>query len=160
MVLGILSDTHDQARRTAEAVRLLHEAGAEALIHCGDFTSPGILALCTGQPLYFVFGNNDYDVELSTAAQNMADVYCLGHHGIVELAGKRIGVAHGHVRKDVHELITQEPDYLLTGHSHIAVEERVGSIRRINPGALYRARSYSVAVLDLATDELRFLPVG
>jgi uncharacterized protein len=160
MILGILSDTHDQAKRTTDAVRLLHEAGAEVLIHCGDLTAPSILALCTGQPLYFVFGNNDYEIELRTAAQNMPSVYCLGYHGLVELDGKRIGVAHGHVRKDVHDLITEAPDYVLTGHSHIAMDERVGPIRRINPGALYRARSFSVAVLDLATDELRFLPVA
>src|SRR5436190_6230275 len=133
MILGILSDTHDQARRTADALRLLHEAGAEALVHCGDITAPDILALCTGQPLYFVLGNNDYEIELRTAALNMKDVSCLGYHGVIELAGKRIGLAHGHLRRDVHDLITKEPDYLLTGHSHIAMDERVGTIRRINP---------------------------
>lgn len=159
MILGILSDTHDQAKRTIDALRLLHEAGAEALVHCGDVTGPDILALCTGQPLYFVLGNNDYEIELSTAAQGMKDVHYLGYHGVIELGGKRIGVAHGHLRKDVHALFTQAPDYLLTGHSHVAMDERHGNIRRINPGALYRARRFSVAVLDLATDELRFLPV-
>ena len=30
MILGILSDTHDQVQRTIEALRILHDAGAEA----------------------------------------------------------------------------------------------------------------------------------
>src|SRR4051812_13863108 len=98
MILGIISDTHDQVRRTSEALRLLHEAGAEALVHCGDVTSPEILALCSGQPLYFVLGNNDYEIELKTAAEGMANVRYLGDRGVIELAGKRIGVTHGHMR--------------------------------------------------------------
>jgi putative phosphoesterase len=159
MILGILSDTHDQTRRTMEALRILHDAGAEALIHCGDLTSTEILALCSGQPMYFVFGNNDWEIELKTASQGMPNVTCVGYQGIVELAGKRIGVAHGHLRRDVQDLLAKSPDYLLTGHSHAALDERQGPIRRINPGALHRARQFTVAVLDLVTDDLRFLPV-
>jgi putative phosphoesterase len=159
MLLGILSDTHDQAARTAEAVKLLHQAGAETLIHCGDVTRADILSLCTGRPLYFVFGNNDFEEELRPAAQAMVGVNCLGHRGLVELVGKRIGVTHGHLRKEVHALFSEAPDYLLTGHSHIAADERHGKIRRINPGALYRARQFTVALLDLKTDQLRFLQV-
>ena len=43
MVLGILSDTHGHARRTAAAVRLLEQLGAEAFVHCGDIGSPDVL---------------------------------------------------------------------------------------------------------------------
>ena len=57
--------------------------------------------------MYFVFGNNDYEIELKTASQGMPNVTCLGFHGIVELGGKRIGVAHGHLRRDVQNLITE-----------------------------------------------------
>lgn len=159
MILGILSDTHDQARRTTEALRLLHEAGAEALVHCGDVTGPDILALCTGQPLYFVLGNNDDEMELRVVAEGMEGVHFLGYRGVIEIGGKRIGVAHSHQRRDVQALFEESPDYILTGHSHIAMDEWQGSIRRINPGALHRARRYSVAVLDLATGDLRFLPI-
>jgi putative phosphoesterase len=159
MILGIISDTHDQEERTAHAIRMLHQAKAEAIVHCGDLTGANILALFTGVPFSFVLGNNDYEGELKPAAQTMDNVFYLGQAGIIELGGKRIGVAHGHLRKEVHDLFTKAPDYLLTGHSHIAMDERDGKIRKINPGALYRAQHYSVAVLNLQTDELRFLAV-
>jgi uncharacterized protein len=159
MILGIISDTHDQEERAAVALGLLNQAKAKAIVHCGDLTGANILALFAGAPFYFVLGNNDYEDELKPVAQTMDDVYYLGQCAVIELGGKRIGITHGHLRKDVHDVLAKAPDYLLTGHSHMAMDERQGNIRRINPGALYRAPHYSVAVLNLQTDELRFLAV-
>jgi putative phosphoesterase len=159
MILGIISDTHDQEERTAHAIRLLNQAKVEAIFHCGDLTGANILTLFAGTPFYFVLGNNDYEGELKPVAQTMDGVYYLGQGGVIELGGKRIGATHGHMRKDVNDVLAKAPDYLLTGHSHIAMDELQGTIRRINPGALYRAPRYSVAVLNLRTDELRFLAV-
>ena len=61
MLLGILSDTHDQLARTIRAVAILREQGAEVLIHCGDLLGPPIVAACSILPFHFVFGNNDAD---------------------------------------------------------------------------------------------------
>ena len=61
MLLGILSDTHDQVATTRKAVELLRAEGAVALIHCGDLAGPEIVAICSVLPLWFVFGNWDAD---------------------------------------------------------------------------------------------------
>jgi putative phosphoesterase len=160
MLLGILSDTHDQLERTRRAVELLQASGAEALIHCGDFTSAVVVEMCAVLPCWFVFGNNDdWTIpELKQAAKDTGAA-CLGWAGEVELGGKRIGVAHGHLHTDVRKLVAAQPDYLLTGHSHFAEDRRVGSLRWINPGALHRAREFSAAVLDLQTDDLQVISV-
>ena len=50
MRIGILSDTHDQVRRTRFAVAMLVESGAEALIHCGDLTTADVVEECSGFP--------------------------------------------------------------------------------------------------------------
>jgi predicted phosphodiesterase len=60
---------------------------------------------------------------------------------------------------DVRRLLAARPDYLLTGHSHLAGDRRDGPTRRINPGALHEADEFSVALLDLETDIVRFLAV-
>ena len=158
MRIGILSDTHDEYARTERAVTLLRDSGATALIHCGDFIAESILKVCSVLPLWFVFGNNDSDSvpHLQRAAAECGAT-CLGWGGIVELGGKRNAVTHGHMSTDVRRLLTAQPDYLLTGHSHIPDDSRVGSVRRINPGALHRADDFTVALLDLDTDELQFL---
>jgi putative phosphoesterase len=160
MLLGIISDTHDKLARTRHAIVLLREAGAEALIHCGDLIGPEILAACAVCPCWFVFGNNDEDAvpDLRQAASRNGAV-CLDWAGEVTLAGKRIAVTHGHMHSDVRRLLAAGPDYLLTGHSHLADDEKRGNCRRINPGALHRAAEFSVALLNLQTDELKFLKV-
>lgn len=160
MKLGILSDTHDKLERTRAAVELLGAAGAECLFHCGDLTRPSIIEVCSVLPSYFTFGNNDDDSipDLQRAAVELGAV-CLGWGDVVELAGKRIGLVHGHLTTDLRRMLTANPDYLLSGHSHVSSDTRAGSVRRINPGALHRADRFSVALLDLATDELQFIEV-
>jgi len=155
MRLGILSDTHDELARTRLAVQKLREAGAEALVHCGDLASPPIVAACAVLPCWFAFGNHDADSvpALKQAAAEFGAV-CLGWGGIIELGGRRIAVAHGHMTIDMRRVLAEQPDFLLFGHAHVAIDTVVGSVRKINPGALYRAEEYSIAVLDLATDEL------
>jgi len=160
MRLGILSDTHNQLARTRLAVGLLLDAGAEVLAHCGDVTGPGVVAICAVLPCYFTFGNHDADVVPHLArAIDVAKGVCLGWGGEVTLAGKRVAITHGHVHTDVRRLLAGRPDYLLSGHSHVAADRREGPTRRINPGALDTAEAFSVALLDLATDELRFIAV-
>lgn len=160
MRVGILSDTHDQLTRTQRALNLLQDSGVEALIHCGDFTSPEIVTACCVLPLYFVFGNNDsHSVPHLRLAGEAAGAKCLGWGGIVELAGKRIGVTHGHMTTDLRAVLKESPDYLLSGHSHQASDHMEGTLRRINPGALHRASEFTVATLDLITDQLQFITV-
>ncbi|MBP3953954.1 metallophosphoesterase family protein [Gemmata sp. G18] len=160
MRLGILSDTHDELERTRHAIELLRAAGAEALIHCGDLVSPALVAALRVLPSWFVFGNHDSDMvpHLERAAAELG-VTCLGWGGVVELDGKRIGVAHGHMSADVRRVLAAQPDYFLSGHSHIASDVVSGSVRRVNPGALHRADEFTVALLEVGSGELRFLCV-
>lgn len=160
MLLGILADTHDELARTKRAVEVLREAGAEALIHCGDLTGPPIVAVCSALPLWFVFGNHDADSvpELQRASSQFGAA-CLGWGGVIDIAGKRIGVAHGHLTTDVRRVFAERPDFLLTGHAHFATDEIVDGTRRICPGALHRADQFTIALLDLASGELRLLRI-
>ena len=160
MKIGILSDTHDQVDRTSKAVALLVEAGAEVLVHCGDITNRAIVHECSGLPSYFVFGNNDYDHNALGRAIREVNAVSLGRGGEVTLGGRRIAVVHGDSGREVRRLAELNPDYLLSGHTHKAADERRGSTRWINPGALTRANPWSVAVLDLETDVLEFLTIN
>lgn len=159
MRVGILSDTHDQVARTGVAVRMLLAEGAQALLHCGDWTVPDVVYECSPLPGYYVFGNNDFDEDALRRAMEVARGTCLERGGIIDLAGKRIAVSHGDSAREMRRLVVAAPDYVCFGHSHQRSDERRGAIRWINPGALYRASEWTVALLDLTTDELRFLSV-
>ncbi|OWK43934.1 metallophosphoesterase family protein [Fimbriiglobus ruber] len=160
MRLGILSDTHDQLARTRLAVQLLKDHGADVLIHCGDLAGPEIVKACAVLPCYFVFGNHDADrvPELRRAAVETGAV-CLEWGGEILLAGKRVAVTHGHMHTDVRRLLAAGPDYLFSGHSHIPTDRYEDQTRRINPGALHDTDSFTVALLDLVSEGLKFLPV-
>ena len=160
MKIGILSDTHDKADRTARAVAAMVRAGAEALVHCGDVTGPAVVRKCAGLPTYFVYGNNDYDQDALGRAINAIGGVILGRGGWVDLGGRRIAVTHGDLSGEIRRVLGSNPDYFLSGHSHLPADERRGAVRWINPGALHRASRWTVAVLDLDTDHLEFLDVA
>lgn len=159
MRIGIMSDTHDQVARTARAVRRLIAEGAEILIHCGDLTTPEIVAEFAGIPTYFVFGNNDYEEGGLRYAMNDVGGVCLGRAGEITMVGKRLAVTHGDCAAEFRRQIANAPDYLFTGHTHLASDDHVGRTRHINPGALSRARTYTVALLDPLADHLRMLTI-
>ncbi|QDU55555.1 YfcE family phosphodiesterase [Aeoliella mucimassa] len=157
MLIGVVSDTHDQLERTRQAIDLLIGLEAELLVHCGDITSRAIVEICAELPLYFVFGNHDSDnvPELVQAADDYS-ACSLAWGGMIQAAGREIGVAHGHLRSDLRPIIESQPDYLLTGHFHEHADWMQGDIRRVCPGALHRADPFTLATIDLTRDEVRF----
>jgi len=160
MRIGILSDTHDDADAAAQAVRMLRQAGAEGLIHCGDVGRPAILDELAGLPAAFVWGNTDFDRQaLQRQAQHLG-IQCFGAWGELDWGGNRIAVLHGDDGRLLRRLLEgQEYDYVFQGHTHQRMDQRLGRTRWINPGALHRATPRSAALLDIGPDRLEFLTV-
>ena len=118
------------------------------------------MVACAVLPCWFVFGNHDADnVPAMELAARDSGAVCLGWSGEVELGGRLVAIAHGHMTYDIRRAMAKRPNYLLTGHSHIANDHREGLVRRINPGALHDADRFTVALLDLENDDLRFLAI-
>ena len=159
MLLGILSDTHDRIERTKAGVAVLVNAGAETLIHCGDITIPEVVYELASLPSYFVFGNCDFDLdELRRSIAAIGGV-CLERGGLIDLDGRRVAVTHGDSSQELARLEAQRPDYLFSGHTHKALDVRRGPTRFINPGALHRAATWTVALLDGSNGRLEALQV-
>jgi len=159
MRIGLLSDSHGDAKITREAMELLAANGAKHYIHCGDLCSDNVIAELAGYDARFVFGNcDDVGPALRKYVQSL-DLPWPDGPFTIEIAGKRIGVCHGHeseYRKLLHDTSL---DYLFHGHSHIMADTRGGHPRVINPGALYRAAIHSVAIVDLTTEVATFFDV-
>jgi putative phosphoesterase len=163
VLVGILSDTHDRIAAATAAIELLRARGAEYFIHCGDVGSEPILDLLAGLPAAFVFGNNDWDRRGLERYAASIDVRCLGDAGELELGGKRFFVTHGDDTRVMRRAIdSQQFDYVLYGHTHVARDDRVDGSRTrvINPGALHRAREKTVATLDTVTEQLKLFVVS
>lgn len=161
MRIGILSDTHNEFELTRRAVEVLFAEGANAFVHCGDLSTPAIVEMLPPGQSWFVLGNHDADsVADLTSAANRAGVICLGWGGVVDLANKRIGVAHGHLSSDIRRVLDGHPEFFLFGHTHFPSDTTVGVVRKINPGALHRTERPTVAVLDLSSGELRSIALA
>ena len=157
MVIGICSDSHNSPGPLRRALAIFDEARAERVIHCGDVGGQAAFDELVGRQVRFVWGNTDMPngalrAYLATVGLTPPDEVPL----LVEWAGKRMAVFHGHERGFRTAVQDLDVDYIFHGHSHLRRDERIGSVRVINPGALHRAAIYTVATLNLATDELRF----
>ena len=170
MILGLLSDTHGRVERTALAIALLEQAGAEAFVHCGDVGGETVFDQFAGRRAWFVWGNTDaFDPMLERYAESLGFTPSLVAPALIEADGRTVAVYHGHephfhrmIRAiQSHDLaafgkLTDKLDYIIYGHTHRAADARVGRVRLINPGALERAQPHTVATLDLERDTLQF----
>ena len=98
MKVCILSDSHDRADALEHAVREARNAGAEAVLHCGDVIGAQTLrpAMALGLPIYVIHGNNLGDsVMLHRIAAGSAGL--LQYHGAdarLLLGGRRVFLVH------------------------------------------------------------------
>jgi uncharacterized protein len=135
MVLGIISDTHDQLASIDKAVAYLRRKQVEHVLHAGDFVAPFAVKRLAGLkcPVSAVYGNNDGE---RTGIRN-----ALGEWGTVAsrvlrltLAGRRILVMH---EPDFVEESAASGlhDVVVFGHTHEASVAEVGGCLVINPGS-------------------------
>ncbi|MCP4247386.1 MAG: YfcE family phosphodiesterase [bacterium] len=157
MVIGICSDSHNCPGPLRRALAIFDEVQAQRVIHCGDVGGQATFDELVGREVRFVWGNTDSpNAALRAYLQTVGLTPPNEVPLLVEWAGKRMAVFHGHEHGFRNAARSLDVDYIFHGHSHLRRDERIGAVRIINPGALHRAAIYTVATLNLATDELRF----
>ena len=156
--IGLLSDTHGQVDRARRAIDLLLDRGADLIIHLGDVGDELVLDQLVGVPARVVFGNCDDERDLGAYAS--AQGIPVDHPGTtLPTTAGLLAVTHGHLPEVMRGLIDQEPRFLAHGHTHEVRDDTVGGVRFLNPGALQRARRYTVALLRPAEDAFTVLEV-
>jgi len=150
MRVGVISDTHGHVELARPAVRMFQSLNVERVLHCGDIGSEDVVELFASWPTDFVFGNCDTDHRRLRTAIEKAGQTCHGEFGDLTLEGVRIALIHSHERRlFVASVGSGRYEVVCYGHTHVASIERRGDTLLVNPGAIYRARPHSVAVLDL-----------
>ena len=139
MLIAIMSDSHDNIWHLKTATTLMTEAGAEAIIHCGDFVATFMLKRLNklGIPIYGVLGNNDGSI-LTMARATYTELDHVHLHDVVgkiTLGGCRIAFTH---HPDVGRAFasTGSFDLVCCGHSHTWHQETLGDCTLLNPGEI------------------------
>lgn len=160
-LIGLLSDSHGDALMTRVAVSTLVSQGATILLHLGDICSMNVIdALIVDPPLQsrLVFGNNDhYEIPSMTRYAQRLEIHVDHPVGRLDLGNaKTLVFLHGDDHHAMIQALEEKVTYLCHGHTHRATDRREGPTRILNPGALHRAREYTVALLDTDQDTVMF----
>lgn len=157
MLIGIISDTHDNLHNIQKACKIFSEKKVEYVLHCGDITSASTVNFFNGQKMKFISGNADYSIEKikETIVKNGGEI--LGNIGKIELDEKKIAMYHGTKPDILDELIQSGKfDFIFTGHTHVGEDKKIGKTRVINPGA-HKDGENTIVVLDLKKNYANFI---
>jgi len=163
MLIGLMSDTHNNRSNMRYARDILRTLGIKTLLHAGDLISAELLEELKEFSVFLSFGNGDDPLMISSKAKRVSERFVCDEMLDLSLAGKRIFMIHGDHRTEQEKRIASgDYDFVLHGHTHRFRDERIGSTRVINPGALGGrfVGERSFATLDLVKNELQryFVP--
>jgi putative phosphoesterase len=160
MLIGAISDSHDNITFIEKAVATLNTQNVGLVLHAGDFCSPFTIAKFKKLNCNFigVFGNNDGDHQLLTKRfQETTNCVIRDRFTQITVDGYRIALLHGDETELLNTLIdTGYFDAVIHGHSHNKSIERKGKTLVINPGELcgYLTGKASFALLDTEKKEV------
>jgi hypothetical protein len=135
--IAVISDTHWQpGKPLPKALQLLQEQQPELILHAGDWTDLALLAeLEKIAPVQAVAGNCD----------GGEVVNALGYSRIVEVAGLRLGLTHGHLfsslptpRSALRTFADDNVQAVIFGHSHVPYNSTENGVLLFNPGSAVR----------------------
>lgn len=159
MLIGLISDTHDHVPHIKKAVGIFKNRGVDLVIHAGDFCSPFTIPLFEGLPLKAIFGNNDGDKYLLMNKCEAIGVDLEGEFFELDAAGHQIAVYHG-TYAGITEALQNcgKYDAVISGHTHEAVQEKVGNTLAINPGTAHGFDGKAtIAFLNTNSMEVEFV---
>jgi putative phosphoesterase len=160
MLIGLISDTHDNLPMIKKAVDCFLEKNVDAVIHAGDFVAPFALKpffRLKGRPIEGIYGNNDG--EKKGLFMLFSQFGRLQEPPLkLEMDGQKILVVHDPAHLQEKDF---ESDLIVFGHTHEYHAIRKGKAQIINPGeaggwlngagtvALYDTAAHTCEKIDL-----------
>ncbi len=165
MLVGIISDTHDNLDAAKKAVKIFKERNIKTIFHLGDFIAPFTLKAFKDFELYGVFGNNDGEKFLIKKIAEELNFKIDFAPLDVELAGRSFLLLHGwgsveRTLKIVDSFASsQNYDFVLYGHTHKRDLRKNGKTIIINPGEAcgYLTGKRSIAILEVEKGDVEFV---
>lgn len=139
MLIGLISDTHDNLSNIIKAKERFKQKKVDFVIHCGDISSISTIQYFNGLKVIFVKGNCDYNPE--SIKKEVEKIKCeyKGEIYKTQLKDKNnteIAVTHGNNAEILDQLIkSNKYDFILTGHTHKTEDKIIKKTRMLNPGA-------------------------
>lgn len=132
MIVGVLSDSHDNLVELKKALDILQAEGAEFIIHAGDYVAPFSVQLLAELPIPWrgVLGNNDGEI---VGILQKSEGKVSGPFLEIEERGFRIWVSH-YYQPAKWAFASGHFDLVVFGHTHEAIVKEEGRSILLNPG--------------------------
>ncbi len=153
MLIGIISDTHDDMEQIGRVVELFNSKGVSEVLHAGDFVSPFTFEILDGLKarLRGIFGNNDGDRILlmeKSGDSIVAQPY------IAEVAGIKVAVVHEPASVEAFSE-SGRFDLVVYGHTHTPDVRNLNGTLVVNPGKVARLHKGRSTVVVLDTESMQ-----
>jgi len=164
MLIGIMSDSHDNFPGLIQAREIFEQRGVEMMLHAGDVIAPGMCYAFEGTQieLKLVYGNNDGDrIGLKRDFARVGAEF-LDDFGEIEVDGLKVALLHGTYEPLVRGLVESGSyDVVVRGHDHHVNVEK-GETLLINPGEVWGhfTGRKSVAILDTENLDVEIVEMG
>jgi uncharacterized protein len=165
MLVGTISDTHDNIHQVEKAVKYLNDQKVDLVLHAGDYVAGFVVPKfkLLNCKLIGVFGNNDGDHEL-LKKRFSETINCTIHDSFakVELEGYLIALLHGEEIELLNAIVDSGYfNAVVHGHSHNNSIEKRGKTLVINPGELcgYLTGKHTLSLLDTVKNEAEIINI-
>ena len=165
MLVGLMSDTHDNLPMIDKAVKKLNEMNVELVLHAGDYVAGFAVPRLkeVKSKLIGVFGNNDGDHELlKRRFSEYSNMEIRDTFAEIPAGGMKIVLLHGSNAELLNALINSGSfDFVVHGHSHNVETSRKGKTLVVNPGEVcgYVTGKATIGLLDTAKREARIFEI-
>jgi uncharacterized protein len=163
MLIGAISDTHDNLPQIEKAIKTLNNHKVELVLHAGDYVAGFVIPKFKelNCKLIGVFGNNDGDhALLKKCFGETSNCSLRDRFAAVEVAGFRIALLHGEEVELVNALVDSGYfNAVVHGHSHLKGIQKRGNTLVINPGEVcgYLTGKPTLALLDTVKHETKLI---
>lgn len=154
MLIGIISDTHDDVVMIKKAVDLFNEKKVGHVLHAGDIISPFNFEIFRELKCDFsaIFGNNDGDKLLLKTKSN-GNIHNQPY--MTTIHKRKIVILH---EPDLVDALSESGlfDLIIYGHTHRPDVRKANKTTIVNPGKASRLirGKMTVAIIDLNTMEV------
>ncbi len=163
MLIGIISDTHDNLPLIEKAINRLNKENAELVLHAGDYVSPFVIPKfkTLKTKLIGVFGNNDGDHELlKKRFSENKNLEIRGTFAKITVEGLSIALLHGE-NEELLKALTESDgfDVIVHGHGHHSSIRKKDKTLIINPGEVcgYLSGKSTLALFDTEKKEAKII---
>ena len=166
MLIGIISDTHENMTAIQKAVEIFNSKNVSLVIHAGDIISPITFNYFSKlkSKIYLVFGNNDGEKKM--LKEKYSQIGLIQEPPLeFELKDndKTIKFIVFHTPpQNLEELASSNKyDYIIYGHTHKKDLRKIGNTTIINPGEAggWLFNNKSIVLLDTKENKVEFVDI-